>query len=45
MELLIKLPKDSQTVKQCKQFILEQVAVMHAEKRFRNVVMIPDVDR
>lgn len=45
MELLIKLPKDSQMVKHCKQFILEQVAIMHADKRFRNVVMIPDVDR
>jgi primosomal protein N' (replication factor Y) len=45
MELLIKLPKDSQMVKSCKQFILDQVAVMHAEKRLRNVVVIPDVDR
>jgi primosomal protein N' (replication factor Y) len=45
MELLIKLPKDSQMVKACKQFILDQVATMHAEKRFRNVVVIPDVDR
>jgi primosomal protein N' (replication factor Y) len=45
MELLIKLPKDSQLVKNCKQFILDLTAVMHAERRFRNVVVIPDVDR
>jgi primosomal protein N' (replication factor Y) len=45
MELLIKLPKDAAIVKGCKQFILEQVAAMHNEKRFRSVVMIPDVDK
>jgi primosomal protein N' (replication factor Y) len=45
MELLIKLPKDTAIVKGCKQFILEQVAEMHNEKRFRSVVMIPDVDK
>ena len=45
MELLIKLPKDTATVKNCKKFILETVALMHNDKRFRSVVMIPDVDR
>lgn len=45
MELLIKLPKDTAMVKCCKQFILDTVAVMHNDKRFRSVVMIPDVDR
>lgn len=45
MELLIKLPKDSATVRECKKFILEQIAVMHSDKRFRSVVVIPDVDR
>ena len=45
MELLVKLPKDSQVVKTCKQFILDQVALMHNEKLLRNVVVISDVDR
>ena len=45
MELLIKLPKDTAMVKACKQFIFEKTAEMHTDKRFRSVVMIPDVDR
>jgi primosomal protein N' (replication factor Y) (superfamily II helicase) len=45
MELLFKLPKDTATVKGCKQLILEKIAEMHAEKRFRSAVVIPDVDR
>ena len=45
MELLVKLPKDSQVVKTCKQFILDQVALMHNEKQLRNVVVITDEDR
>ena len=45
MELLIKLPKDTVMVKACKQFILAKTAEMHADKRFRSVVMIPDVDK
>jgi primosomal protein N' (replication factor Y) len=45
MELLVKLPKDSTFVKTCKEFILQLVAVMHSDKRFRSVVVIPDVDR
>ncbi len=44
MELLVKLPKDGSTIKECKQFILETTAVMHGEKNFRSVVIIPDVD-
>jgi primosomal protein N' (replication factor Y) (superfamily II helicase) len=45
MELLFKLPKDTATVKACKHMILEKVADMHSEKKFRSVVVIPDVDR
>jgi primosomal protein N' (replication factor Y) len=45
MELLIKLPKDAALVKNCKQNILEQIAIMHNDKRFRSVIVIPDVDR
>jgi primosomal protein N' (replication factor Y) len=44
MELLVKLPKDAVLVKTCKQFILDQVAVMHGITKFKSVVVIPDVD-
>jgi primosomal protein N' (replication factor Y) len=45
MELMVKLPKDTALVKKCKQLILEQIAVMHNEKKFRSVIVIIDVDR
>ncbi len=45
MELMLKLPKRNRFLQQCKQFILEQIAEMHANKKFRSVVVIPDVDR
>lgn len=45
MELLVKLPKDSSLVRNCKQAILNNIAVMHNDKKFRSVVVIPDVDR
>jgi primosomal protein N' (replication factor Y) len=45
MELLIKLPKDATLVKKCKQHILDQIAVLHGDKKFRNVIVIIDVDR
>ena len=44
MELLIKLPKDASLIAACKAAIHEQMAVLHNEKKFRSVVMIPDVD-
>jgi primosomal protein N' (replication factor Y) len=44
MELLIKLPKDGNLIAHCKKTIHEQVAALHAEKKFRSVVIIPDVD-
>lgn len=44
MELLVKLPKDSELIQRCKRFILDQVAELHNDKRFRSVVMIADVD-
>ncbi|MEP7371759.1 MAG: primosomal protein N' [Chitinophagaceae bacterium] len=44
MELLLKLPKDKNLLIQCKKDLLEQVAVLHTEKRFRSVVIVPDVD-
>jgi primosomal protein N' (replication factor Y) len=44
MELLVKLPKDGELIQRCKKFILDQVATLHNDKRFRSVVMIADVD-
>jgi primosomal protein N' (replication factor Y) (superfamily II helicase) len=44
MELMLKLPKDGQVVRECKQFILELIAILHSEKKFRSVVITPDVD-
>jgi primosomal protein N' (replication factor Y) (superfamily II helicase) len=44
MELLFKLPKDRVFLQQCKEAILEQIAVLHNDKRFRSVGIIPDVD-
>lgn len=44
VELLLKLPRDSRLIGQCKKDLLEQVALLHQEKRFRSVVVVPDVD-
>jgi primosomal protein N' (replication factor Y) len=44
MELLIKLPRDGRLLAQCKKDILEQVAILHQEKSYRSVTIIPDVD-
>lgn len=44
MELMFKLPKDTALITRCKQQIQDQIAVLHYDKRFRSVVIIPDVD-
>jgi primosomal protein N' (replication factor Y) len=44
MELLIKLPKDNQTILNCKRDIMEQVAALHQDSRFKSVIVVPDVD-
>jgi len=45
MELLIKLPREKQLIDQCKKDLLEQTAILHNDKRFRSVIVIPDVDK
>ena len=40
----IFLPKDRVFLQKCKEAILEQIAVLHNDKRFRSVGIIPDVD-
>ncbi|MGZ5189822.1 MAG: replication restart helicase PriA [Flavisolibacter sp.] len=44
MELLLKLPRDSQLIAKCKSDILKEIINLHAEKRFRRVIVVPDVD-
>jgi primosomal protein N' (replication factor Y) len=44
MELLLKLPRDTKLITQCKQDILHQVAHLHNERSFKSVVIVPDVD-
>lgn len=44
MELLLKLPKDAHTIQLAKQIIQQQTAILHNNKKFRSVVIIPDVD-
>ena len=43
-ELLLKLPKDAQLIRQCKQDILQQIAIIQSNKRYRSVSIIVDVD-
>jgi primosomal protein N' (replication factor Y) len=43
-ELLLKLPKDTQLILQCKRDILQQEAIIQTNKRYRTVVVIADVD-
>ncbi len=44
MELMLKLPKDTAIIQQSKQLIYTSTAMMHANKKFRSVQVIPDVD-
>lgn len=44
MELLLKLPRDTRLITQCKEDILHEVAVLRNERSFKSVVIVPDVD-
>jgi len=44
MELLIKLPRDTKTISNCKKDMLEQVAVLHQHKSFKSVTVVNNVD-
>ncbi|ANI88553.1 primosomal protein N' [Arachidicoccus ginsenosidimutans] len=43
-ELLIKLPRDAKTIQQCKQQILQQIAILQSNKRYASVMILPDID-
>ena len=44
MELLLKLPKDSQLIHKCKKDIIKESANLHADRRYKKLIIIPDVD-
>ena len=44
MELLLKLPRDSQLITTCKKDLVKEIIQLHSNKKFRNVIIIPDVD-
>ncbi|NOT50523.1 MAG: primosomal protein N' [Chitinophagaceae bacterium] len=44
IELLLKLPRDTKTIVQCKKYLLEQIAILHQNKSFRSVTIVADVD-
>lgn len=44
MEMILKLPRDGNLIRQCKHDILEQVAALHQMKDFKSVTIIADVD-
>ncbi|HEV8080691.1 MAG TPA: primosomal protein N' [Chitinophagaceae bacterium] len=44
MEILLKLPKDVHMLKQHKKVIANHFNLLHAEKKFRSVTLIADVD-
>lgn len=44
MELLLKLPRDSQLITKCKEDILKEIVSLHSESKFKKVTIVPDVD-
>ena len=44
MEMLVKLPKDSQLIAKCKEDLLNGISLLHQQTRFKKVIVVPDVD-
>ena len=44
MELMLKLPKDAGLLQQCKHLVYTSTAMMHADKKYRSVQVVPDID-
>jgi primosomal protein N' (replication factor Y) (superfamily II helicase) len=44
MEILIKLPKDANMIQQSKKVIMNHFNLLHADKKYRSVQLIADVD-
>jgi primosomal protein N' (replication factor Y) len=43
-EIMLKLPKDTAFINQCKKEIQQQIAIIQSNKRYRSVTILPDVD-
>jgi primosomal protein N' (replication factor Y) len=43
-ELMLKLPKDATIMQAAKHFIYTSTALLHADKKYRSVIVVPDVD-
>jgi primosomal protein N' (replication factor Y) len=43
-EVLLKLPKDTNFIQQCKREILQQIIIIQSNKRYKTAVIIADVD-
>jgi primosomal protein N' (replication factor Y) len=43
-EMLIKLPRDTKVITQTKQLLRESFIKLQAEKQYRSVIIVPDVD-
>ncbi len=43
-EVLIKLPRNTKLIAQCKQAIRQQIQILQSDKTYRSVHVIPDVD-
>ena len=43
-DVLIKLPKDTATINQCKREIQQQIAIIQSDKRYKTVSIVIDVD-
>lgn len=43
-EIMLKLPKDSSFIHQCKKEIEQQITIIHNNKGYRSVTILPDVD-
>jgi primosomal protein N' (replication factor Y) len=44
MDLLLKLPRDSQFLARCKADITNACASLHQDSRFRKIIIVPNVD-
>ncbi|HRP54468.1 primosomal protein N' [Agriterribacter sp.] len=44
MELLLKIPKDTILLNRCKAILKDQIGLLHQNKKFRSVVIIPNAD-
>ncbi|MDB5229650.1 MAG: priA, partial [Chitinophagaceae bacterium] len=43
-EVMLRLPKDSRLIKDCKNVIFQQIGLLQNNKRYRPVTILPDVD-